>query len=144
MTAKLELEETKIKQTKENLLDTLEVFSYFIKDESLAYEFLREMREYKCECGKDGSDFILSLYRLFQGTTIKFPSIEELKLYKMFIEHPEYVYFERKTLLKRIALHGINLDYTTNLLKLIDKMKVLLKGVNKNVRRNNKTRKNND
>lgn len=89
---------------------TLETFSYYMKSKSLFYELLLDLREMKCSCGKNiGEKFLLFLLKMYAGSTINVPAIEEIEYYKFMINNPEKVaqaYCEKKYSIEHIlTLH---------------------------------------
>lgn len=96
----------------EPLVNTIGVFSFFMKDNTLFFEFIQELKEYSCEkCGNSvGNDLIIKVLKLFGGMTIEIPAIDEIEIYKYFIENPEIVmHYGKQNNFKGLEAHVVEL-----------------------------------
>lgn len=86
---------------KRNIVDTLSVFCYYIKDQSMFYELIDQFK------GLDtytGDEVILKLIRVFGGMTIKVPSYTEILVYKWLISNAD------KLAISEMTVHDIYLQ----------------------------------
>ena len=71
---------------KRNIVDTLSVFCYYIKDKTMFYELIDQFGGLETYTG---DEVIVKLVRVFGGMTIKVPSYTEILVYKWLINNSD-------------------------------------------------------